>query len=129
MTCEQAQPFLSAYVDRELDITKSLETEDHVRQCTRCSARLQQYEALRSALNAASLAFVPPAGLERRVRKAVRRETKPRVLFTLAPWRWAAVPMAATLAAALTWSVAMHRAGTTGEIWSWRSWYPAKSAR
>jgi len=115
MTCEQAQPLLSAYVDRELDITKSLEIESHVRECNRCSAMLQQHEALRSALNAASLAFVPPTGLERRVRKAVRREAQPRVLFTLAPWRWAAVPMAATLAAALTWSVAIHRGGTTGE--------------
>ena len=115
MTCEQAQPLLSAYVDRELDITKSLETEDHLRGCTRCSAALQQHDALRSALNAASLAFVPPKGLERRVRKALRREAQPKVLFTLALWRWAAVPMAATLAAALTWSVAIHRGGTTGE--------------
>jgi anti-sigma factor RsiW len=115
MTCEQAQPLLSAYVDRELDITKSLETEDHLRECTRCSAALQRHEALRSALNAASLAFVPPKGLERRVRKALRREAQPSALFTLALWRWAAVPMAATLAAALTWSVAIHRGGTTGE--------------
>jgi anti-sigma factor RsiW len=115
MTCEQAQPLLSAYVDRELDITKSLETEDHLRECPRCSAALQQHEALRSGLNAASLAFVAPTGLERRVRKALRREAQPKVLLTIAPWRWAAVPMAATLAAALTWSVAIHRGGTTGE--------------
>ena len=115
MTCDQAQPLLSAYVDRELDITRSLETEAHVRECNRCSATLQQHEALRSALSAASLAFVPPTGLERRVRKALRREAQPKVLFTIAPWRWAAVPMAATLAAALTWSVAIHRGGTTGE--------------
>ena len=115
MTCDQTQPLLSAYVDRELDITKSLETEAHVRGCPRCSATLEQHQALRSALNGASLTFVPPTGLERRVRKAVRREAHPRALFTLAPWRWAAVPMAATLAAALTWSVAIHRGGTTGE--------------
>ena len=115
MTCEQAQPLLSAYVDRELDITKSLETEGHVRECPRCSTTVRQHEALHSAMNAAALAFVPPAGLERRVRKAVRREARPRVLFTLAPWRWAAVPMAATLAAALTWSVAIHRGATTSE--------------
>jgi len=114
MTCAQAQPLLSAYVDRELDITKSLEAEDHIRECKACAATLQQHEALRSALGAASLAFVPPAGLERRVRKAVRHEAKPRVLLARAPWRWAAVPMAATLAAALTWSIAMHREGTRG---------------
>jgi anti-sigma factor RsiW len=115
MTCDQAEPLLSAYVDRELDITKSLETEAHLRECNRCSVTAEQHEALRAALNAASLAFVPPAGLERRVRKAVRRETKRRVLFTPALWRWAAAPMAATLAALLTWSVAMQRGGTSGE--------------
>jgi anti-sigma factor RsiW len=33
----------------------------------------------------------------------------------LAPWRWAAVPLAATLAAALSWSVATHQGGSSGE--------------
>jgi anti-sigma factor RsiW len=110
MTCEQALPLLSAYFDRELDVTKSLEVEGHVGECDRCAAALQQHEALRSSLRDAALVFVPPSDLEWRVRKAVRREARPRGLSMLPPWRWAAVPVAATVAAALSWSVATHQA-------------------
>jgi anti-sigma factor RsiW len=115
MTCEQALPLLSTYFDRELDVTKSLEVERHVRECDRCSAAVQQHEALRSSLTAAALVFAPPRGLEWRVRKAVRREARPRGLSVRPPWRWASVPVAATLAAALSWSVAVHRGGTSRE--------------
>lgn len=109
MTCRQAQPLLSAYCDRELDVTTSLEIDAHVRECVRCSAALQRHAALRSSLGTAALVFTPPRGLERRVREAVRREAGPIRPSVLAPWRWVAVPLAATLAAALAWSVAVHR--------------------
>jgi anti-sigma factor RsiW len=109
MSCEQARPLLSAYFDRELDVTKSLEIEGHLRECERCTAIVKQHEALHGALSAAALVFAPPADLEWRVRKAVRREAKPRSLSVLRPWRWAALPVAATLAAALSWSVAVNR--------------------
>lgn len=115
MTCAQAAPLLSAYFDRELDVTKSLEVESHVRECSDCAAGLQQHDALRSSLSAASLVFAPPRGLEWRVRKAVRQEARPRGLSVLPPWRWAAVPLAAALAAAFSWSVAVNRGGTSGD--------------
>jgi anti-sigma factor RsiW len=115
MTCEQALPLLSTYFDRELDVTKNLEVEGHVRECGRCSAALQRHEALRSSLTAAALVFAPPRGLEGRVRTAVRREARPRGLSVRPPWRWAAAPVAATLAATLVWSVAIHRGGTSRE--------------
>ena len=113
VVCEDALPFLSAYFDRELDIAKSLEVEGHLQECERCVAALKQHEALRAALGAAPLAFVPPAGFESRVRKAVRREARPRTRFTFAPWRWAAVPLVASLAAVLSWSLAIHHATST----------------
>ena len=112
MSCEQARPLLSAYFDRELDVAKSLELEGHLRECERCTAVVRQHEALHGALSAAALVFAPPRDLEWRLRKAVRREAKPRALSVLRPWRWAALPVAATLAAALSWSVAVNRGGT-----------------
>ena len=115
MTCEQARPLLSAYCDRELDVSHSLETETHLRQCQRCSAALQDHDALRASVSAASLVFAPPPALERRVRQALRREARPRASFVGAHWRWAAVPLAAMLAAALAWSVAIHRGRPQGE--------------
>jgi anti-sigma factor RsiW len=113
MSCEQAWPLLSAYFDRELDLAKSLEIEGHLRECERCTAVVRQHEALHGALSAAALVFAPPRDLEWRLRKAVRREAKPRSLSVLRPWRWAALPVAATLVAALSWSVAVNRAGTS----------------
>jgi anti-sigma factor RsiW len=115
VTCEQARSLLSAYFDRELDIAQSLDIEGHVRDCPRCTAALQRHEALHASFNAASLAFVPPAGLEGRVRQALRREVRPQASSIRSQWHWAAVPLAAMLAAALAWSVAIHRGGSSGE--------------
>ena len=115
MTCAHARPLLSAYCDRELDVAKSLEIEDHVRACQGCAAALQQYEALRATLVATPLAFAPPKGLERRVRSAVRREAGFQLVSLLPRWRWAAVPLAAALVAVLSWRVAIHSGGMSGE--------------
>ena len=114
VTCAQAAPLLSAYFDRELDVAKSLEIAAHLHECDRCSAGVRQHQALRSSMSSGSLVFVPPRDLEWRVHKAVRREARPRDLLVQS-WRWAAVPLAAVLAGALSWSVAMHRGGTAGE--------------
>jgi len=115
VTCEQARPLLSAYFDRELDVAKSLEIEDHVHECPRCTAALRQHEALHASLNDASLAFTPPAGLEQRVRQALRREARLRTSFVGSLSQWATIPLAAMLAAALAWTLAIQRGGPTGE--------------
>ena len=60
MTCDEARPLLSAYFDRELDVTKGLEIQRHLRGCDGCAAVVQQHEALRSSLSGASLSFAPP---------------------------------------------------------------------
>jgi anti-sigma factor RsiW len=112
MTCEQARALLSAHLDRELDLAKSLEMEEHLRECQRCAAASERHEVLRSALGAASLAFAPPPRLEQRVRKALHRDAGPSTRMFHA-WRWAAVPLAATMAAVLSWTVATHDVGTS----------------
>jgi len=115
LSCEQTRPLLSAYFDRELDVAKSLEIEGHLRECTRCAAVVQQHEALHGAVSAAALVFAPPRDLEWRLRKAVRREAKPRSLSVLRPWRWAALPAAATLLVAFSWSMALNRGGPSAD--------------
>jgi anti-sigma factor RsiW len=115
MTCDQTRPLLSAYVDRELEATRSLEIATHLQECGGCASVWQQYEALRSSLGTESLVFAPPGGLERRIRQALHRNARPRARFHVALWRWAPVPLAAALAAALSWSVAIQRAATSDE--------------
>src|SRR5262249_25122254 len=115
VTCEEARALLSPYLDRELEVTGSLEVEGHVRTCARCAAALQQHEALRSALRGAALAAEPPADLEPRIRQALRREARARASFLRARWHWATVPIAALLAAALAWTLALHRTPAPAE--------------
>lgn len=107
MTCADAQPLLSAYFDRELDVPTSLEIERHLHECPGCAATVSDHAALRAAVGAGALAFAPPRGLERRVHAALRPQITPRAPF-MRPWRWVALPAAATVAAALSWVVAIH---------------------
>jgi anti-sigma factor RsiW len=113
--CAEAAPLLSAYFDRELDVATSVGIAAHLRECERCSAAVRRYEALRSSLSSASLVFTPPRSVERSVRKAVRREAGPRLFLARPWWRWAAVPLTACLAAALSWSVATRRVENADE--------------
>jgi len=110
--CEHVQSLLSAYVDRELDLVKSLEVEAHTRECSRCEAALQQLQTLRTAIGGGTLAFATPAGLEARVRGAIRPQSRPRPRHVSPWWRWASVPLAATLAAAISWNVATRHGGS-----------------
>jgi anti-sigma factor RsiW len=115
MTCERALPLLSAYFDRELGVAESVEVEGHVQECDRCSAALRRHDALRSSLTSPALVFTPPSGLEWRVRKAMRQEARRVGLSPRPSWRWTRVPLAAALAAALSWNVAVRRGETLPE--------------
>jgi len=109
--CRDVDTMLSAYVDRELDVPTSLEMESHLAGCARCTAALDQVEALRAAMRSAALAYPLPDGLESRVRAALRRETRIRPARLQRAWRWSAVPAAAAAAAALAWLTVVHVGG------------------
>jgi anti-sigma factor RsiW len=115
MTCEQALPLLSGYFDREVDVTTSLEIQRHLRECARCAAAVERHDALRFSLKAAALPFAPSSRLEGRIRAAIHRDAPSSDWLWRAARRWAAVPLAAILAAALSWSLAVHRGRTHGE--------------
>jgi len=86
MNCQESKSQLQAYLDGELDLTRSLEMEKHLRECSACSQALNSLRLLQESLRNESLRFQPTAGLEKRVRSALRRESDSR-----APtfrWRW-----------------------------------------
>ena len=109
MTCDNARALLSAFVDRELDVTTSVAVEGHVAGCARCAAGVSELDGLRSALHGAALAYPVPAGLQRRIGKAIRAEARATAPARFAWWRWAAMPAAAAVAAVLAWNVALQR--------------------
>jgi anti-sigma factor RsiW len=103
--CQETQALLDGYVDRELDVVRSVEVEHHLQDCQACAHVYKYHQALRSALKGGDLYFRPPAHLYKRVRAAARKahhaETRSRV------WPWRGLSAAASLAAVvlLVWSL------------------------
>ena len=73
MNCQEMTELLHGYLDKELDLVRSLETERHLKECPACLERYQEQQALRKVISARSLYFEAPPGLRRRVRRAVRQ--------------------------------------------------------
>ena len=76
MTCHDARQFIDAYLDRELDLMRQMEIDEHLEQCEACSSIYESRRALQSALRADSLYFRAPERLRRHIRAAVRPSTQ-----------------------------------------------------
>ena len=50
MTCREAEPLLTAYLDSELDVVRSVQLTAHVAACPRCSAMLESERELSAAV-------------------------------------------------------------------------------
>lgn len=94
MSCQEK--LIHGYVDRELDAAATLDVEEHLRTCDACSRTQEGLLALHAACSAEPLYFEVPAGLERRIRSAARREAR-----TAGTLRWAWRPLIAAAAAVL----------------------------
>src|SRR5690349_2491522 len=86
MNCEEFQSQLHAYIDGELDLTRSLELEGHLRDCTMCLQAHDHLKTLQQAIRSDSVRFQPNADFEARIKSALRREARGgSQRFT---WRW-----------------------------------------
>src|SRR5437660_1524835 len=75
MNCQESKSQLQTYLDGELDLTRSLEQEEHLRECSECLRAYDALHLLQKSLRNDSLRFQPPVDLEKRVRSAIRRES------------------------------------------------------
>lgn len=88
MTCTETQLLIPGYVDGELDLVHSLRIEQHLQGCADCTRLYHRQQALRAALGARELYYTPPAGLEKRIQRAVRQASEPApVPPRIWPWR------------------------------------------
>ncbi len=109
MSCQTAQEFIHAYLDGELDLSRSLEVEQHMQECQVCASAYRNQIALRSAFKNSSLYHSAPERLEKRIRSSLRREAKSEAGRRSFGWRW--LPAGAALAfvllmAFIIWRVA-----------------------
>jgi anti-sigma factor RsiW len=68
---------IHGYLDRELDLMKSIEIEKHLDHCDSCRQTFNGMRSLQSTLSDSALRFEPPANLERDLQARLRRENGP----------------------------------------------------
>lgn len=103
MTCKETGLLIHAFADGELEITKSLEIEAHLRECESCALAQEEIRRLRFSMKDASLRFTPSAGFEKRLRSAVRREAKEKPV-TQRWWRWSWAAASLAVVALAIWA-------------------------
>jgi anti-sigma factor RsiW len=102
MNCEEAKRLLDAYLDRELDLRRYLELEQHLSLCLSCQSLAQELEEFRLLFMASAQTFRAPPQLKANVLAAVRREQAKRSPeFLRQPWVYAAAVVVLSLFLAL----------------------------
>jgi anti-sigma factor RsiW len=71
VSCKLTQRFVPGYLDGELDLSRTIEMETHLQVCAECARELERQQALRTALQRGSLAFVAPEALRARIQSAL----------------------------------------------------------
>jgi anti-sigma factor RsiW len=113
MSCAQPRELIHAHLDGELDVVRSLEMEEHLRECATCADAYEAQRRLRSELSVRELSFKAPPSLHKRIRNAVRIEARGEERPWAVGWRWlsAAVPLAAVAVLALAVLPQLGRSG------------------
>jgi anti-sigma factor RsiW len=111
--CHEIEPLLQGLLDGELDAANSLKCERHIASCAACAAAYQQLVLQREMIRAANLRDPAPERLERRVSAMIDR--KKRAARFMRPFRGAAWPAAAALAAGLLVFAIIPRGPDLGE--------------
>lgn len=97
MQCVEAQRLLPAYLDGELDLTKSMEMEQHLEDCAMCRRVYESEQKLKAAIRSNSLYYTAPPDLQRRVMRALPQEAR----TSGRRWKWSLPSYAFALAGAL----------------------------
>jgi len=93
MNCSEIRPLFHAYVDHELDVVRSVEMEQHLKNCPTCATARRSVLAMRTALQQNNLSYRAPDSLRRSVRQ-ITREVAPVPSIKAgvsALWRWLAI--------------------------------------
>jgi anti-sigma factor RsiW len=105
VSCTEPRDLVHAYLDRELDLAKSLEMEQHFRECAICSEAYEEGRRLRTALNEREVYFSAPLDLHKRIRAVVRDEVRGSAHPRLLKWRAMAFAVPVALAAVIGLSI------------------------
>ena len=103
MRCEESQKLLHGYVDGELDLVRSLEIEEHLRECSVCAEAHKHLQDLQQKIRSAALYERAPLELHERIRASFLqggpadrigeadqavRAVESGAVYRESPWRW-----------------------------------------
>jgi anti-sigma factor RsiW len=111
VNCAETRHWLHGYADGELDLARSLEIEQHLRDCADCARAHAGVQALRGALSAPALYYRPASSLRDRVRDSLRQTAAARPARRKRSWR--PLALAAAVAAGVLLTVGLLRQATT----------------
>ncbi len=98
MDCTETQRLLHAYLDAELDMTDTLEVEQHIQKCPACLQTYNNYQALRTAIKTSSLYFQAPEKLRKSIGSSVRKANTTVFISQVTSWRGLSIAAALILA-------------------------------
>jgi len=84
MNCQEIETLKHAYADRELDLVRTTEIEEHLRRCRACSQACENIRTLGTALKSGDLYFKAPAPLKERIRASLSAESNQRPIRSVA---------------------------------------------
>ena len=111
MSCKLTQRFVPGYLDGELDLSRTIEMETHLKVCAECARELERQQALRAALQRGSIAYAAPEGLRERIQTSLGAATPPEAPERASGWhgfqflRWAGAFAVLALCAVTVWQL------------------------
>jgi anti-sigma factor RsiW len=97
------QHLVHGYVDGEVDLVRTLEIEQHLRECPACSVAVASHQALRTRLNGAGLYHQAPPRLRERIQSSLRQADRSRPAARAWPWGALAVAASVAFIALIAW--------------------------
>jgi anti-sigma factor RsiW len=105
LNCQATQQLIHGYADGELDLTKCVEIDQHLRECSACAQTYADLQALRTAIQDGAPYFDVPPSLQKRIQSSVGKATKAAPLTPVFPWRLLAVAASLALVLLAGWSL------------------------
>jgi anti-sigma factor RsiW len=91
LSCERADELIHGFLDGELDLARSQEVKQHMRECEICARAFHNQTVLRSSLKEDSLYYGAPEKLKKRIQSSLHKEAKAELFPRAFGWRWLTV--------------------------------------
>ena len=117
MSCQETRELIHGYLDGEVDLVRSMEIEEHLRDCHACTQTYKGIRSLTSAIGRSALRFEPPENFDRRLRSALRRQSEPEPKRMILRWRWIIAATSLLSTVIVIWVVAsIFARQSTGDV-------------